>query len=189
MIPRFSNPHFLLQSTKVITRADLDVENEENSKDCLKEESKNIEQLHRLLGNSLPKWDVPDIRANKRRKIEENDQEAEEPVRMCSLLFFVLTNSNLCIVFRLISSRLPALPVSLLPPPPPLLMCVIPSMCLCITITHFYLELENLMQKITNYKLIVGESKQKLLLSMLKTFCQESDRRRYIVLLDASWTR
>ena len=85
MIPRFSNPHFLLQSTKVITRADLDVEDEENSKDCLKEESKNIEQLHRLLGNSLPKWDVPDIRANKRRKIEENVE--EEPVRMY-LLFY-----------------------------------------------------------------------------------------------------
>jgi hypothetical protein len=59
---------------------------------------------------------------------------------------------------------------------------------LCIT-TIRYLELENLMQKTTNYKLTVGESEQKLLLSMLKTFCQESDRRRYIVLLDASWTR
>lgn len=89
MIPRFSNPHFLLQSTKVITRADLDGEDEEISKDCLKEDSKTIEQLHRLLGNTLPKWDVSDIR-NKRRKIEENDQVnvEEEPVRMYSLLFF-----------------------------------------------------------------------------------------------------
>jgi hypothetical protein len=87
MIPRFSNPHFLLQSTKVITRADLDVEDEEKSKDCLKEDSKNIEQLHRLLGNSLPKWDISDIRTNKRRKIEENDQVEEEPVRMCSFFF------------------------------------------------------------------------------------------------------
>ena len=91
--------------------------------------------------------------------------------------------SNLCIVFRLISSTLPALPVSLLPPPPPLLMCVIPSMCFCITTIH-YLELENLMQKTTNYKLTVGESELKLLLSVLKIFWQESDRRRYIVLLD-----
>ena len=88
MIPRFSNPHFLLQSTKVITRADLDAEDEENSKDCLKEDSKTIEQLHRLLGNSLPKWDVSDI--NKRRKREENDQVEEEPVRMCSFFFINL---------------------------------------------------------------------------------------------------
>ena len=84
MIPRFSNPHFLLQSTMAITRADLDAEDEENSKDCLKEDSKTIEQLHRLLGNSLPKWDVSNIRSNNRMKIEENDQVEEEPVRMCS---------------------------------------------------------------------------------------------------------
>lgn len=87
MIPRFSNPHFLLHSTKVITRADLDAEDEEISKDCLKEDSKTIEQLHRLLGNSLPKWDVSDIRSKKRRKKEENDQVEEEPVRMCSFYF------------------------------------------------------------------------------------------------------
>lgn len=85
MIPRFSNPHSLLQSTKVITRADLDAEDEENSKDFPKEDSKTIEQLHRLLGNSLPKWDASDIRSNKRRKIEENVE--EEPVRMY-LLFY-----------------------------------------------------------------------------------------------------
>ena len=87
MIPRFSNPHFLLQSTKVITRADLDAEDEKSSKYCPKEDPKTIEQLHRLLDNSLPKWDVSDIRSNKRRKIEENDQVEEEPVRMCSLFF------------------------------------------------------------------------------------------------------
>ena len=87
MIPRFSNPHFLLQSAKVITRADLDAEYEENSKDFLKEDSKTIEQLHRLLGNSLPKWDVSEIRSKKRRKIEGNDQVEEELVRMCSFLF------------------------------------------------------------------------------------------------------
>ena len=87
MIPRFSNPHFLSQSTKVITRADLDAEDEKCSKDCPKEDSKTIEQLHRLLGNSLPKWDVSDIRSNKRRKIEANDQVEEEPVRMCSFFF------------------------------------------------------------------------------------------------------
>lgn len=86
MIPRFSNPHFLLQSTKVITRADLDAEDEENSKDFPEEDSKTIEQLHRLLCNSLSKWDASDIRSNKRRKIEEKDQE-KEPVRMCSFFF------------------------------------------------------------------------------------------------------
>jgi hypothetical protein len=84
MIPRFSNPHFLLQSTKLITRADLDAGDEENSKDCLNEDSKVIEQLHRLLENSFPKWNVSAIRSNKRRKIEENDQVEEEPVRMYS---------------------------------------------------------------------------------------------------------
>jgi hypothetical protein len=91
MIPRFSNPHFLLQSTKVITRADIDAEDEEISKDFLKEDSKAIEQLHQWLGNSLPKWDVSDIRSNKRRKIEENDQVnvEEEPVRMYSLSFLL----------------------------------------------------------------------------------------------------
>ena len=88
MIPRFFNPHFLLQSTKVITRADLEAEDKENSKDLLKEESKAIEQLHRLLGDSLPKWDVSDIRSNKRRKIEENDRVEEEPVRMYSLFYY-----------------------------------------------------------------------------------------------------
>ena len=158
----------------MITRADLDAEYEESSKDFLKEDSKTIEQLHRLLGNSLPKWDVSDIMSKKRRKIEENDQVEEEPVRMCSFFFKNLMKSNLCLVFRLISSRLPALPVSLLPPPPPLLMCVIPSMCLCIITIH-YLELDNLMQKTTNYKLTVEESELKLLLSMVKTFCQELD--------------
>jgi hypothetical protein len=84
--PRFSNPHFLLQSTKVITRAELDAEDEEHLKDLLKEDSKTIEQLHRLLGNSLRKWDVSDMRRNKRREIEGNDLE-EEPVRMYSLFF------------------------------------------------------------------------------------------------------
>ena len=88
MIPRFSNPHFLLQSTKVITRADLEAEDKENSKDFLKEDSKAIEQLHRLLGDSLPKWDASDIRSNKRRKTEENDQVEEEPVRMYSLFYY-----------------------------------------------------------------------------------------------------
>jgi hypothetical protein len=87
--PRFSNPHFLLQSTKVITRAELDAEDEEHLKDLLKEDSKTIEQLHRLLGNSLRKWDVSDMRRNKRRKIEGNDLE-EEPVRMYSLFFTVI---------------------------------------------------------------------------------------------------
>ena len=58
---------------------------------------------------------------------------------------------------------------------------------LCNTI--HYLELENLMLKTTNYKLTVGESELKLLLPMVKTFCQESDRHRYIILLNASWTR
>jgi hypothetical protein len=80
MIPRFSNPH-LLQSTKVITRAELDAEYEE---DCLKEDSKTIEQLHLLLDNSSPIWDVSDIASSKRRKVEENDEVQEEPVRMCS---------------------------------------------------------------------------------------------------------
>ena len=89
MIPRFSNPHFLLQSTRVITRADLDAEDEDNSKDCLKDDSKTIEHLHRLLANSLPKWDVSDIRSNKRRKIEENDQVEDGPVRMYSLSFYL----------------------------------------------------------------------------------------------------
>jgi hypothetical protein len=84
MIPRFSNPHFLLQSTKVITRAELDVEDEEG---CLKEDSKAIEQLYRLLDNSLPTWDVSDIRSHKRRKIEETVQIEEEAVRMCP--FFI----------------------------------------------------------------------------------------------------
>ncbi|KAF8807065.1 hypothetical protein BYT27DRAFT_7233763 [Phlegmacium glaucopus] len=104
MIPRFRNPHFLSQSTKVITRAELDAENEdsENPKYCLKEDSKTIEQLHQLLGGSLPTWDVSDVRSSKRRKIEENDQMEEDPV-----------------LFRLISSTLPAFPVSLFPPPPP----------------------------------------------------------------------
>ena len=72
----------------MISRADLDAEHGGDSKDCLKEDSKTIEQLHRLLGNSLPKWDVSDIRSNKRRKIEENDQVEEEPVRMCSFFFY-----------------------------------------------------------------------------------------------------
>lgn len=81
MIPRFSNPHFLSQSTKVITRAELDVEDEEG---YLEEDSKAIEQLYRLLDNSLLRWDVSDIRSNKRRKIEETVQIEEEAVRMCS---------------------------------------------------------------------------------------------------------
>ena len=88
MIPRFSNPHLLLQSTKVITRADLDAEDEENSEDFLKEDSRAIEQLHRLLGDSLLKWDASNIRSNKRRKTEENDQVEEEPVRMYSLFYY-----------------------------------------------------------------------------------------------------
>lgn len=88
MTPRFSNPHFLLQSTKVITRADLDAEDEKNSKECLKGDSKTIEQLHRLLGDSLLKWDVSDIKSNKRRRIEGNDVE-EEPVRMCVHYLFI----------------------------------------------------------------------------------------------------
>ena len=83
MIPRFANPYFLLQSTKVITRADLCAEDEESSKDFLKEDSKTIEQLHRLLGNSLPKWDVSDI-----RKIEDQVHSEEKPVRMCSIFFY-----------------------------------------------------------------------------------------------------
>lgn len=82
MIPRFSNPHFLLQSTKVITRAELDAEDEKNVEDCLKEDSKVIEQLHRLLDDSLPTWDVLDI--NKRRKVEGNDWVEGGPVRRCS---------------------------------------------------------------------------------------------------------
>lgn len=86
MIPRFSNPHFLLQSTKVITRAELNAGDEEISKDLLKEDLKAIEQLHRLLDNSLSSWDVSDIRSNKRRKIEESEQVEERPVRMCSPL-------------------------------------------------------------------------------------------------------
>ena len=72
----------------MITRADLEAEDKENSKDFLKEDSKAIEQLHRLLGDSLPKWDVSDIRSNKRRKIEENDRVEEEPVRMYSLFYY-----------------------------------------------------------------------------------------------------
>ena len=89
MITRFSNPHLLLQSKKVITRADLDAGDEEILKDCPNKDSKTIEQLHRLLSNSFRKWNVSDsdIRSNKRRKIEGNDQVEEEPVRMYSFFF------------------------------------------------------------------------------------------------------
>lgn len=86
MIPRFSNPHSLLQSTKVINRSELEIEYGGDSKDYLKENSKAIEQLHQLLDNSLPTWDLSNIKNNKRRKIEENGQVEEAPVRMCSFL-------------------------------------------------------------------------------------------------------
>lgn len=70
----------------MVTRAELDAEDEANSKDCLKEDSKTIGRLHRLLDNSLLTCEVSDIRSSKRRKIEENDQVEKEPVRMCLFL-------------------------------------------------------------------------------------------------------
>ena len=85
MIPRSSNPH-LLQSTKVITRAELVTKDEKNSNDFLKEDLETVEYLHRLVDSSLPKWDVPDIKSNKRRKVEKIVQ-VEGPMRMCSSLF------------------------------------------------------------------------------------------------------
>ena len=77
MIPRFSNPHLLLQSTKAITRAEL----EENSKDFPK---KDVEQLRQLLDNSLPTWNVSEFRSN---NLKETVQVEEEPVCMCSFSF------------------------------------------------------------------------------------------------------
>lgn len=81
MIPRFSNPHLSLQSTKVVTRAELDAEDGEI---FMKGDSKTTKQLRHLLDNSVLTWDVSEIRSN---KLGENDQIAEEePVCMCSFI-------------------------------------------------------------------------------------------------------
>ncbi|PPQ91018.1 hypothetical protein CVT25_013943 [Psilocybe cyanescens] len=113
MIPRFSNPHSLPQVFKTVPRAEL-YHDDDNDISFTHNEAVAAE-LYQLLAQSIeviqcePYVYGASPRKNKKRKRAESDiqeenhaEEPEEPQ-----------------LFRLVSSVLPPLPVSLLPPPLP----------------------------------------------------------------------
>ena len=128
MIPRFSNPHFLPQIATPATRAQLyaieDVQCEEIDNT---EDASTIARLTEILSQNFPV--LTDERSSRKRRKVMNDQEYKHEIEqdqdqpVCMWYHFI---SNECFffkelspVFRLLSSTLPPLPVSLVPPPPP----------------------------------------------------------------------
>ncbi|KIM39727.1 hypothetical protein M413DRAFT_446634 [Hebeloma cylindrosporum] len=109
MLPRFSNPHFLPLQTQIVSREEIYSDANGGAPHAPAYDTETLEHLNHLLETSLPQYVglFPDSNGKnkKRRKVmveNANLASSEEPV-----------------LFRLISSSLPPLPVSLLPPPPP----------------------------------------------------------------------
>ncbi|PSS36888.1 hypothetical protein PHLCEN_2v1247 [Hermanssonia centrifuga] len=98
MLPRFANPHFLNQSTQIVSRADLD-----NIRDVIRHEPEEdddgiVATLETLVKRSLGDFQVMSAkqentspeRKRKRRKIESDDgkddaQAATEDEVVCAL--------------------------------------------------------------------------------------------------------
>ncbi|KAF8199521.1 hypothetical protein BJ912DRAFT_949260 [Pholiota molesta] len=111
MLPRFSNPHFLPQSTETITRAEIYADDAEDVYDSSQVDPKSIEELNRLIKHSIPKirYEVPtDAEVGHGSKtLDQNDAtETEGESLVCMSISFGISSQ-------------PPLPVSLLPPPPP----------------------------------------------------------------------
>lgn len=87
MVPRFVNPHFLLESTTIVSRNDIYAE--EDSDDEYETQHSNIElvnglnkQLHTLWEPTLSATDSSG-RSRKRRKLEQElKQESIQPVKL-----------------------------------------------------------------------------------------------------------
>ncbi|KDR76369.1 hypothetical protein GALMADRAFT_268010 [Galerina marginata CBS 339.88] len=110
MIPRFSNPHFLPRLTKTVTRAEIYADDDEDAKNDLIPDPDLFRQLNELLAETIRPVQPHDVedphsRSTKRRRIEVDDQAS--------------SSHEDTVLFRLVSSTLPPLPVSILPPPPP----------------------------------------------------------------------
>ncbi|KAI0346261.1 hypothetical protein BDW22DRAFT_1425763 [Trametopsis cervina] len=113
MIPKFANPHLLVQASQTVSRADLDAEHDTPILDE-EEHSTNddVLRLERLLKRSLGDLHIeqdppsPDSHKSKKRKSKKNDEDVEEQA----------IEVEETVSFRLFSNTAPKL-VSLKPKP------------------------------------------------------------------------
>ncbi|KAF8905027.1 hypothetical protein CPB84DRAFT_1845116 [Gymnopilus junonius] len=105
MIPRFSNPHLLPQLTEIVSRSEIYASNDIDTNELTEYNSDLYSQFHKCFKYVLSQ-PHPEANLSRKRKREEEA---------------VLENgtSQGLIPFRLVSSTLPPLPISILPPPPP----------------------------------------------------------------------
>jgi len=128
MLPRFSNPHFLPLQTQIVSREDIYSDSNQGAPHALEYDTEALEQLNSLLKTSLPQYIglAPDSNGKnkKRRRVtieNANPASLKEPICMCESSFdrYQFLTWSVFLVFRLISTSLLPVPISLLPPPPP----------------------------------------------------------------------
>lgn len=95
MLPRFSNPHFLPQSTETITHAELYADDAEDVHDSSQVDPKSIEELNRLIKHSISKirYDVPtdpEVGHGSRTLGHNDTTETEGESLVCTLFPFYL---------------------------------------------------------------------------------------------------
>ena len=130
MIPHFCNPHCLLASTKITSRAEVFGGTEGDGVPISAEdESILVDKLMELIQHSFVS-DVEEVesRSRKRRKVyggSEFDISTQDSVCMSHGLRFSSPFLIFFAVFRLVSSSLSPIPLILVPKPPPPSMLVI----------------------------------------------------------------
>ncbi|KAF8150605.1 hypothetical protein B0H34DRAFT_729447, partial [Crassisporium funariophilum] len=107
MPPRFANPHLLQQTSRIVTRAEIYANDAEISGEPFRGDPHAIELLQRLVESSLPSVPryEPEEGHTEFMNMDQGEEGLTEPLPEVPALF------------RLVSSALPPLPVSLLPPP------------------------------------------------------------------------
>lgn len=88
MIPRFSNPHFLPQSFKTVTRAELYLEDPADAGSLYEEDLLEIQQLNKSIERYVfynHAFDTSSGNARKRRRLEVEDQASDnhEEEKVC----------------------------------------------------------------------------------------------------------
>lgn len=80
MLPKFANPHLLRQATQIVSRADLDSD-DDVSDELSAEGDRNVARLEQLLRQSLGEFqlnpEVSDTRKRKKTRVEKETKDEE----------------------------------------------------------------------------------------------------------------
>ena len=148
MIPKYSNPSVLLDSTAIVSRSALNGDSDDEVEDTYAHDTEHAQMVARL--ENVLKRSIADVlpqapngesdegsREKKKRKVEKESTEnglqesngagAQEVVCTfySSLLLLAHCANVVYLAFRLFSGTSQPKPIVLAPKPPPVLMCVL----------------------------------------------------------------